>query len=297
MTLAPLFLSHTATAQADVEELEPLLQELLATGRAGWPDLPLRDEDFILGLARLCPAGQSAQAFLLNINYTEDLFLACACAQGLREALLLFEERYLRKVAPFLQGRGATLDQAAEVAQILWKRLLVAEDGPLPKIATYSGKGSLLSWVYTAAVRVMLNLKRDQKEILPDDGGVAAAAMMPALETNPEMALIKRISSERFKEAFHEALATLPPDLREVMRLHHAEGLDMAQLAQRFSVDRSTVSRWLIKAREHLQRETRRVLKQRMRLTPDEVDSMAGLVRSKLDLSLVRGLGGTRQPA
>jgi RNA polymerase sigma-70 factor (ECF subfamily) len=51
-------------------------------------------------------------------------------------------------------------------------------------------------------------------------------------------------------------------------------------------VNRSTVVRWLADVREALFKETRRLLRERLRLNDSEFESLMGLVRSDLDLSI-----------
>lgn len=46
------------------------------------------------------------------------------------------------------------------------------------------------------------------------------------------------------------------------------------------------VSRWLAAARESIFDETRRLMSQRLRLRPEEFESLVRVLRSQLDLSL-----------
>jgi RNA polymerase sigma-70 factor (ECF subfamily) len=57
-------------------------------------------------------------------------------------------------------------------------------------------------------------------------------------------------------------------------------------------VHRATSARWLKRVREQLYQETRRGLMARLRLTPSEFESALRLVRSQLDVSIVRHLKG-----
>jgi RNA polymerase sigma-70 factor (ECF subfamily) len=292
--LAPLFLAHTPVGvDGDAEVLEPLLLGLLAAGRAAWPALPIQPEVFARHLATLCPAGGEPQSFLLSVNYPEDLYLACACAQGSDAALRAFDELYLGRVAAFVPARETTPAALAELVQELRLRLLLARDGAPPRIATYTGLGSLLSWVRTAAVRTHLNLMRR-----PGGAGAhvglerEAAALCHLAGDDPELAYIKGRYREEFKAAFQDALAVLTPEQRTILYLYYVEGLPLQRIAPLFQVHRATANRWLLDAREQIQREVRRLLHERLGVSSQELDSLAGLVRSQLNLSLPRVLKG-----
>jgi RNA polymerase sigma-70 factor, ECF subfamily len=242
-------------------------------------------------MADLCPAGRDAQVHLLSVNYAEDLYLACACAQGIAPALAEFERRYLTKVASFLPARDATPTLVTELTQVLRERLFVAEAGTAPRITGYSGKGSLLSWVRTTAVRTAINLGRGRQALPLDE--MSDREIYPAARgADPELEYLKGRYREDFKGAFHAALQTLAPELRNVMRLHYVEGVGLDRISAMFQVHRTTANRWVIDAREKLQRETRNILRRRLGLSPEEFESLAGLVRSQIELSLARELGG-----
>jgi RNA polymerase sigma-70 factor (ECF subfamily) len=55
-----------------------------------------------------------------------------------------------------------------------------------------------------------------------------------------------------------------------------------------FQVNISTVSRWLASARESLLVQTRDGLSRQLHLAPGEFDSLARLLHSQIDVSLVR---------
>lgn len=81
-------------------------------------------------------------------------------------------------------------------------------------------------------------------------------------------------------------MAQLTVKQRHIMRLHVIDGLNLDKLAALEKVNRSTVARWLQAAREQLLRDTHRRLRARLNLTPPELESLLGLVRSQIDVSL-----------
>src|SRR5438876_233997 len=133
-----------------------MLSELYEVGRSAWPDLSLDratferflEERVALGVA---PEKTRAQA--------ADLYLACACAHGAAGAVERFDRAHLAGLAAVVARVDPSPAFTDEVRQRLRTKLFVAEAGAIPKIAEYTGRGPLLSWVRVAALRTALNLK------------------------------------------------------------------------------------------------------------------------------------------
>jgi RNA polymerase sigma-70 factor, ECF subfamily len=75
---------------------------------------------------------------------------------------------------------------------------------------------------------------------------------------------------------------------RTLLRLRLVEGVEVERIATMYRVHRTTVTRWLADTRTALFDETRRILTAELGATGAELDSLAGLVRSQLHVSLVR---------
>jgi len=266
--------------------------ERYARGRAAWPEvaLPGGAAAFAQYLLRHHPTGVIPASL-----HVEDLYLAGACAAGCDAGLLAFERRYLSQVDHFLPPGDRTPTFLDELRQTLRDKLLVGRDGALPKIADYSGRGSLHSWVRTVAVHAARNLHRANKsELLRDPSESAMQAL--ASSENPEFNYLKRKYQKDFKEAFESAFASLPTEQREVLRLHYVEGLNIDNIGLQLQVNRATVARWRNSARQAVLDETRRQLRQRLQLTDSEFVSVARLLRSQIDVSLARLLRKNRTP-
>ena len=61
--------------------------------------------------------------------------------------------------------------------------------------------------------------------------------------------------------------------------------MNIDKLGVMFQIHRATAARWLHSAREAVFTETRRLLQERLRLSPGEFDSLVRVLRSQLDLS------------
>jgi RNA polymerase sigma-70 factor (ECF subfamily) len=180
--------------------------------------------------------------------------------------------------------------RADEVRQALRVKLLVRDGDNEGKLAQYTGRGPLAAWLRIVAVRTVLSMRRatgpsaareEEDELL---GGIAAEG------ADPELEHLRATYKDAFRTAFHEALMALDVAERNLLRLHHVEGLNVDELAPIFQIHRATAARRLVKAREEISERTRSLLVSRLRLSESECSSIMGMILSQLDVSLVRVL-------
>ena len=84
----------------------------------------------------------------------------------------------------------------------------------------------------------------------------------------------------------HDAFLLLAPEERNAMRLTYTHGLNLEGVAKALGVSRATAGRRLLSCRERVREETLRLLKERINASPAELESLLGVVRSRLELSL-----------
>lgn len=165
-----------------------------------------------------------------------------------------------------------------EVEQELRVRLIAER-----RLLQYAGRGPLAGWLSRAALNTASKLRK-QTSVEPID------PQSEALATGPELGFLKKRYRETFRGAFVEALATLSPRQRTVLRLNALSGVSIDELARMYRVHRATTARWIQSAREHLVDHTRSALLERLRLPEDEVEELLTEMRSQLDVSLARYL-------
>jgi len=85
-------------------------------------------------------------------------------------------------------------------------------------------------------------------------------------------------------------LGRLTAEQRNLLRLHFLDGLNIEKIGAVMQVHRATVARWIAAAREEILENVRRDLNQRLRLEPSEFESLVNLVRSQLQVSILRYL-------
>ncbi|MBL9009497.1 MAG: sigma-70 family RNA polymerase sigma factor [Myxococcales bacterium] len=280
---------------AQAAALETRLADVLQKGRAAWPELALAlsDDEFLQYLGERLPEG-AVRAGTLDGIHAADLYLAAACTLGRPHALAAFE-RYCFVTLPLILARFSTQpDFHDEVRQALRERLFVRPPDQRARIADYAGRGSLCGWVRVIAVRLAVDLLRQQGKAPP----LQSDDVLQTLATDGDTEL--RILSERYREevkvAFHDAFAALSPAERNLLRLHHIDGLTIDDLAALKRLHRSTMARRITRCSERVATTVHQLLVQRLGITPSHVDSIMRLVRSQLDLSLERCLQPTRAP-
>jgi RNA polymerase sigma-70 factor (ECF subfamily) len=270
--------AHPALAS---DGLAAQLETLLAAARRAWPAVALDDEVFVTHLAeRLSTDGDVHQSFA-ELHAT-DLYLACACARGLPQALAHFEREHLTRVGKWIARIDRSRDFADEVTQQVRERLLV---GPRPRITDYNGSGPLGGWARVVATRVALNARRDAKRLafMRDSQGPVA---------DPQLDFLHGRYRGDMEAALKKALSQLDTDERELLRLHYVDGLSLQQIGEQHGVDKSTISRRLAALRRGLLDQARSELERLVpALTTASRDSLLWALQSQIDLSLTTVLG------
>jgi RNA polymerase sigma-70 factor (ECF subfamily) len=220
-----------------------------------------------------------------------DLYLARACIDGDAAALKTFESKIIPEAGSAIRGVDSRPDFVDEVRQRVRAKLLVGTHERPPRIADYSGRGTLAAWVTVTAVRVGLTFLREtQRANKYKDERWVSALVLPEVG-DPELDHLKERYRTELQQALTRACADLEDRERTVMRLYFMEGLSIDKIGKIYGVHRATIARWIAKSRERLFDRTRAVLIQDMALPPEELSSLDRLVRSQLDVSLGGLLG------
>jgi RNA polymerase sigma-70 factor (ECF subfamily) len=267
------------------EALELALVRAIARAREAFPDVDLGDEAFARFLGtRVVDAN-------LDAARAADLWAACACGTGNGQAIVSVEARYFPDIDAALAKMGLSSDRAGDVKQTLRRVLFVGDPhaGVAPRILEYRGTGDLRAWLRITAMRAALKLLRKDRHESPSDDAVLEAR---AQADDPELAYMKAAYRASFKVAFQEALDSLDPQEKTLLKQQIVDGLTIDELAPLYEVHRATAARWLQAAREKLLQRTRRAFMVHTRISNSECESIMRLVASQLDVSLHRRLLG-----
>lgn len=249
-----------------------------AAGSARWPQIGIEQPAFAAFVAALPEAAIA--------RFSEDLFLACGCSAGDAAALRIFEELLMppaQAAIRAIDGSGPFVDEAT---QRLRTHLLVGEPDARPRIAAYAARGPLRAWVGVSAARVALMMRRSSRrarEVPEDDWTMAIGA---ATTGTPELDLLKQQHAAAFTAALGDAARALEPRLRSVLRMHFVDELSIDEIGAAYAVHRATAARWIQRARDTLFATTRNTLAAQLALSATELDRLAALVQSQLDVSL-----------
>jgi RNA polymerase sigma-70 factor (ECF subfamily) len=278
--------SEQATDQLEVAEVVAkhgeALRSVMARGRAGWPAL-IVDEDRLAMAIVTAVRGAADVAAALDALAADDLYLAQACALGAPAALAAFATLCDAPVMASLAQMGLARDVVDEVMQQVRTKLFA----PPPRIATYSGRASLRSWVRTVATRTAVDRARRQT---PAAAEPEVLERVPALQADPELAHFRAKYHGELKVAFEAALATLDVRQRNLLRHHFVDGLTVEAIGALYGVHKTTAFRWIEAARTALTKRTRTGFQHRVKALPSELESILRVLQSHIDLSLSRVL-------
>lgn len=280
-----------ANEPPDDPEFESLLHPAWEKARRIWPQVDLSFEVFVRFVQDLPKdAKKSVPGAPIEQKELEELYLTCACVNDVPGAILSLEHDYMSKLPGLLGYLKLPAAVLEEICQEVRKHLLVRtpEGGML--LNMYTGRGSLLSWLKVTSVRMALRQAPPSRET-PDEHALAALEELPALGTDPEMALLKQRFRAEFRQALREAFASLSSQQRHLLRLHFIQRLPTTKMAPLFGKDQSTISRWLKDAREKVYEETKRLLKERLQLSSREFESTMNAFTSVFDIGLSQILG------
>jgi len=290
-------LGRAGDAPGDRGDTESALGEVVRRGAAAWPDLSVAPSDFVRHLGeRLASSVEASRDVLVSLRagavpealHVDDLYLACACATGQSAAIARFERRYaaeLGAVTRRFAGRGSA---AEDLLQILRERLFVPRGDRPARIVEYRGMGTLRAWLRVTAVRAFLDERRRISRREKEEVGATEPLLDLPSGEDWELDFLKQHYRDAFKVVFAEAVVTLTSEQRNILRFHAVEGLTIDQIGAVYGMHRSSVARRLDGARKALLGATRSGLMDRIRVERTELDSIMGLIQSRLDVSLAR---------
>ena len=271
-------------------DLEGRLAAILSRGAAAWPGLAVDAGRVIAALARV--VGDDLAVGLADF-YAEDFALAVACADGVPGALARCDKVCAGAIAAAVARVDRSDDLRDEVRQILWQRIFVGTPAQPPRIQSYAGRGPLAGWVAVAAQRIALDLRREEARAA---GGDPLADQILPVDDHPEIDYLRTRYKTEFEAAVREALSALPDRDRLLLRLTIVSGLSHDQIGNIYGVNQSTVSRWISRVREQVLDATEREICGRLRMRPSEFRSLAGILVSRLDVSISRVLATSSDP-
>jgi RNA polymerase sigma-70 factor (ECF subfamily) len=231
---------------------------------------------------------------LPDCAHLDDLFLARACLAKDSGALKWLERDVmplLRRTLLRVKASDAFVDDALQVVR---ERLLV---GPPPRLSGYSGRGPLVAWARAFAFGTGYDLLRAEggrTQPLDTSDEDDAAIELNASSEAADVRLIKARHQREFSAALKQAMTELTPQQRVALRMRFVDGLPREDIGAFFNVHRTTAMRWLEAAQDKLLERTRELLRERLNISPAELDSLIRYLQSGIGPSAIRPLEDTR---
>jgi RNA polymerase sigma-70 factor (ECF subfamily) len=274
--------SALASSTLEPDQLDALLASLIDGARRAWPGVEIDARSFVAYIAERVPANAHLPIVLRAIH-AADLYLAYACVLAHPRAIALFERHLLSNVPRFVSRVATSPALADEVQQRLREKFLLSHDAS--KLIAYTGRVALGGWLRVAALRTALNARRGEARALARTSKEVLPLARPA---DPELEFLKTRYAAEVQSAFETTLAGLPKVLRTVLQMHYLDDLTIDEIGAVLDVHRSTAARWIREARAALMKQTKRLLRSRLRSSPSEVESILRIVWSRIDLSFGR---------
>src|SRR6185295_16657184 len=196
--------------------------------------------------------------------------VACACALNNPQALAALDRELTSVVPGAVSGLKLDASAAQEVTQLIRQKVLMGGEDGHPRILDYAGRAPLKSWLRAMAVRMGLNFKRDERVHAHEDEEILDN--LPDPDEDPELRHVRARYKKEFSVAFRTALDALSPEERNFLRMHFVEGVPLDKIGKLYDTHKSTISRWMARARETLLKEIRAVLAERLNLANPDVD-------------------------
>jgi RNA polymerase sigma-70 factor (ECF subfamily) len=275
-------------------ELDALALARRAQAEARWPKVTLSPEPLAIAWAKAIGSAPDAAAALSRLH-TDDLWLVAAVLAGDAPAIAVLDAEAIEPIGRVLSHMQPSGELVDEVKQLVRTKLLLPDGDRPPRVAEFSGRGELRSWVGVIATREALSLlRKNAKTSTPVDDVLLA---MPSPLTGPELGFLKERYRDEFRTAFTAALGELAARERNALRHHYVHGLTIDQIATMYGVHRSNAARRIAKARDELLSGTRRRLVLGLNVDRVEFESIMRLIESRIDVSIQRMLGAEDQHA
>ncbi len=277
MNLSETFRMHVPVHRIqDPDRLpsENTLAQLVATGRAKWPQFPISDADFVTFLAQAI-----APATLTVELRAADLWLVCACKHQLPGAFDVLETHYMPRVRRLLHRMRHTSETIEDILQELRRKLMELNNVNATE-AGYGGRGDLAGWLCIVAARTAGRRQMyEEREVSLES---SAGIVLPSADEDPEMAFLQREHRHELLEAFRQTLVSFTARERNLLRYYFLDNLSIDKIAALYGVHRVTASRWINQVRDKVVLNTRENLARQISLSEAGFQRLLGLIASQI---------------
>ena len=238
-------------------------------------------------IAQRIELGESFVEALTKIR-PREAGLAWACGTGDGAAIAALERDYGTHLEQAIRGISDGRSGPEDVRQHVRLHLFVGAEGRSPAMEHYSGRGSLAAWLRVTSKRAALNATRrkDLPQVGPEPDTILEGLALS--HGDPELRFLKESYRHEFRAAFAEALGDLDVRQRTLVRLAAVDNASVRDIGRMYGVHHATAARWVAAAYGAVVDATKARLAAKLKASPDDVDSILSLIKSRLDASLAR---------
>lgn len=273
----------------DCANLEDRLATMLQHCQATWPELTVSPTQFVAHLAQHVRSDSEPGTFS---PYVSDQYLALGAVICGNAGVQLLNMHALNMQARLLRKRRLSEEDIHELLHTLRVRLVVGTESSPPRLLRYSGSAPLASWLRAVTLNLLHNTRsrRNAQNLSIDDDSQLLHQLLPShlstSGTSEQSPIDRRFGKFVVRDAMRTALHRLKPAQRLLLKLYYVDGLRMEQIAILQRSNKSTISRHIAAARAQILDSLRLELKQNLRMSTSEADSLVELVISSIEISL-----------
>jgi RNA polymerase sigma factor (sigma-70 family) len=251
--------------EALLQECEPLIQSMFAQCQQTAPDYEVTFDQFKSALQRSVekylikgceslPTIEEVREFL-NGTYSQDLFLALACANGNEKAWWDFDKEYRKYIERITRSLTDSESIAEEAISAIYYELYgarIIDDERLSKFSTYSGRGSLRAWLKVIIWHSLVDLHRSSSlaisidEMVENVGEGHAHASL--IKQNPESERLDELTKKKYLkvvlQSMEKAFSRLSDHEKLILFYYYTEKLTLGQIAKIVEVPDSPLRSW-----------------------------------------------------
>ncbi len=247
------------------------------------------------------PEHSEIKAFIDEIR-ADDLCLVIACERGDEKAwedlVANFDSTVKSAARKFASNTEDTEDLASSIWAELYGLRVDADGNKKSKLAYYSGRGSLAGWLRAVVSQLAVDQFRKQSKFVQiEENREFENLANEASENNnnhhvvshadnPEDILTEKQTAGDVSAAVREAIATLDPEDRLIMKLYYFDDLKLKDIAATFGYHEATASRKLVRVQTEIRKSVEKTLREQHGWTDDEVKRYLSDTASKLGLNL-----------
>lgn len=261
---------------ADAETNAELLERVFQQARAQYGDIGVPAHVFIAHLRGLaasqvpCGATDCELMSFCSRLHAADLYLSIGCALHNPAAWSRFTTDYFDYIQSIASTLVDTTDEALEFADALVVDLFLPDRTGQSRIASYSGRSSLATWLRVLVCHRAINDRKKARPLQP----------IESLREQRDESVVERLEatlrSHRYsaavQDSLREACCRLSEPERLVLLLRYERSLKVGQIAEILQVHPSNVTRRLERACERLRLRILHVLDLKHQLKRGEID-------------------------